>query len=117
LKSKNGDYESLLVQKNVDELRQVALQWRASAYIWEYRYLNKFLVLNSQRVLEWFSTFTHPIDAQVFDGYWRTIIPVPNERLAILDALKQHLLIAGDSSFQVTPKGKEYLEVRGPLPK
>ena len=96
-----------------DRLRQ----WRANAYIWEYRYLNYYLVYNTQCVLNWLYDNNKPIDFEVIDSVWRLIIPNAQERVAIVSALQQHYLIqTTGNGFEITPKGREYVEFRGMRP-
>jgi hypothetical protein len=89
---------------------------RGTSYLWEYRYLNYFLVAGTQAVLDWLislerTTYRH------FDATWLPIIPSANERGAIINALQAHHLIQEvDGTIQVTPKGKEYQKWRGELP-
>lgn len=90
--------------------------WRASAYLWEYRYLNYFLVPRTQSVLEWFKNITGPVNAALFDSFWIPIIQDPKEREAIVEVLLSHHLIQNENGlFSLSPKGREYIEFRGPL--
>ena len=90
----------------------------ATAYVWEYRYLNYFLARGTQHVLDWLiglpqsTTFAH------FESVWIPIIPSANERQAVITALQAHHLIQQENSglIVVTPKGREYAEWRGSLP-
>lgn len=92
---------------------------RATSYLWEYRYLNYFLVYGTQSVLNWLislsqltTTYSH------YDATWLPLIPSANERVAIINALQAHHLIqVNDGAIQVTPKGMEYQQWRGELPK
>ncbi len=91
---------------------------RAKAYLWEYRYLNYYLVLKSQRVLDWLSALQSNTTISFYDSFWQPIIPESNERKAIIDALQQHhLIVLNGELIEVSPKGKEYIQWRGPLPK
>lgn len=89
----------------------------ATAYIWEYRYLNYFLVRATQGVLDWLIGLPQATTYMHYDSVWLPIIPSANERLAIINALQTHHLIQQDASgmIVVTPKGREYQEWRGPL--
>lgn len=89
---------------------------RAKAYIWEYRFLNLYLVIGSQCVLDWIAG-KKTTSLGFFDATWLPIITDPKERNAILAALHNHHLIEinGDA-INITPKGQEYLEFRGSLP-
>lgn len=93
---------------------QLANQWRANAYLWEYRYLNYFLVPNTKRILTWLYEQKNPVTVSFADAFWLPIIPAPAERLAILTALTQHYLVHNNQGFiQITPKGREYVEFSG----
>lgn len=89
----------------------------ATAYIWEYRYLNYFLVRATQIVLDWLIGLPQATTYMHYDSVWLPIIPSANERQAIINALQTHHLIQQDVSgmIVVTPKGREYQEWRGPL--
>jgi hypothetical protein len=91
---------------------------RAKAYLWEYRYLNFFLAPTTQRILDWLACLTDRTTSGMFDAWWLPIVPNANERRAIINALQAHYLIligAGDL-IEVTAKGREYIEWRGPMP-
>lgn len=90
----------------------------ATAYIWEYRYLNYYLVRGTQLVLDWLVGLPQATTYMLYDSVWLPIIPSANERQAIINALQTHHLIQQDSTgmIVVTPKGREYQEWRGPLP-
>ena len=90
---------------------------RARAYLWEYRYLNYFLVYATQRVLDWLASLPASITVTAYDSYWQPLIPSGEQRRTILAALESHNLITFRSDLiEVTPKGREYLQFRGPLP-
>lgn len=98
-------------------LREFLEAERARAALWEYRYLNLFLVPHTQRVLDWLANLQQRTTAQMYDSFWMPLIPDSNERAAILDALRSHHLIQLQGlMIEVTPKGKEYVKSRGPLP-
>jgi hypothetical protein len=90
---------------------------RANAALWEYRYLNVYLARGTQAVLDWLGKTDGPISLRFIDSHLQTFIPDARERDAINAALQKHHLInvAGDF-VKITPKGREYLEWRGPLP-
>lgn len=91
--------------------------WRQAARVWEYRYLHYFLARGTQVVLDWLATLPRPVTVQAADAYWQAVIPDASERRAILDALRWHDLVAVEGDrIQVTDKGSEYREFRGPLP-
>ncbi|HEY3383472.1 MAG TPA: hypothetical protein VGK32_17020 [Vicinamibacterales bacterium] len=91
---------------------------RARAYLWEYRYLNYFLVANTQRVLDWLAGLPERTSYEMYDSWWLPVIPNPSERQAIINALQAHYLVMvqdGNHLLEVTPKGREYLTWRGPI--
>ena len=90
---------------------------RANAALWEYRYLNYYLVRTTQLVLEWLAAQPQPVSMRLLDSFLQAPIPDANERTAIVTALQNHHLIALKAdALTVTPKGREYLQWRGPLP-
>ena len=90
----------------------------ATAYVWEYRYLNYFLARGTQHVLDWLIGLQQSTTYALFESVWIPIIPSANERQAIITALQAHHLIQHEDSglISVTPKGREYADWRGPLP-
>ena len=107
---------SSLNERELDEVKQLLDAERARAYLWEYRYLNCFLVYHTQQVLDWFASLPSPASLALFDSAWLPLIPGADERRAVINALQAHLLIQlrGDL-VEVTPKGREYIGWRGPL--
>lgn len=100
--------------KKVAELFQAE---RARAYLWEYRYLNYFLAYGTQKVLDWLASLPSRTSCDLFDTFWLPYIPSAEERTAIITALQAHHLIQiQDNLIEVTPKGREYIQWRGPLP-
>jgi len=54
----------------------------------------------------------------MYDTYWTPLIVSAEERDAIMTALQAHHLIQiKEDLIEVTPKGREYISWRGPLPK
>jgi hypothetical protein len=107
-----------LTQQQREAVEGIIRAERATSYLWEYRYLNWFLVYRTQLVLDWLvslpegtTTYRH------YDATWLPRIPSPDERDAIIRVLAAHHLIEiNDGVIQMTPKGREYHEWRGPLP-
>lgn len=99
------------------EIENLIKSERTNAYQWEYRYLNHFLVRGTQVVLDWLASRPQPVSIHFASSFWLPVIPSADERFAIVKALEAHLLIQvkGDG-IEVTPKGREYLQWRGPLP-
>lgn len=99
-------------------VEQIIRSHIATAYIWEYRYLNYFLVRVTQQVLDWLAALPHATTYAYYDSVWLPIIPSARERQVVINALDAHHLILTDTTGMiiVTPKGREYLEWRGVLP-
>ncbi|HZX76825.1 hypothetical protein [Lysobacter sp.] len=106
-----------------ERLRQLNEQWthtfndeRARAYLWEYRFINAFLVPRTQAVLDWLAASQDDrgsTSIALFDTWYKDIIPSATERQAILDALSNHVLIViANDTITVTPKGLEYIQWR-----
>jgi hypothetical protein len=90
---------------------------RARATLWGYRYLNYYLARSTQHVLDWLASLDTRTTLAMFDSVWLPVIPSTKERHAIINALESHYLIAlRGEVIEITPKGHEYLEWRGPLP-
>lgn len=86
---------------------------RAVSYLWEYRYLNHFLVPQTQVVLDWFAGLRTSITYRNYDTEWIPRIPSAKERDAIWTALQAHHLISvNDELASITEKGKEYIAWR-----
>jgi hypothetical protein len=101
---------------DVVEVRNSVKEERARAYLWEYRYLNYFLLRHTQMVLDWY--FNHE-DATLpkYHEYWKEYIVSEKERGDVVTALTTYnLLVQDGETVKLTPKGKEYHEWRGPLP-
>jgi hypothetical protein len=96
---------------------QLVQSERAHAALWEYRYLNLYLVRGTQMVLDWLATLPQGISTAFYDSQLQAHIADANERIAILNALQRHhLLTLQNGLLRVTDKGREYLRWRGPLP-
>lgn len=99
------------------QIENIIKSERANAFLWEYRYLNFFLVYRTQLVLDWLVSLPQPVSIHFIKSFWLSIIPSADERSAILNALKTHHLVQlNGEAIEVTPKGREYLSWRGPLP-
>ena len=99
------------------EIVQLVQSERANAYLWEYRYLNHYLVRGTQATLDWIAEARGAVSLSLVDSQLQTSIPEARERTAILSALESHrLIVASGNTIQVTAKGREYLGWRGPLP-
>ncbi len=106
-----------LTAQQQEEVIQLLKAEKAASYLWEYRYLNRFLVYQTQQVLDWLVGIPQPITTRLYDTHWLIQIPKAEERTAILFALQAHHLvqITGER-LEVTEKGREYQEWRGALP-
>jgi len=106
-----------LTPEQAQQLASFIQSERANALLWEYRYLNRFLARSTQLVLDWLGTLQQPISVNLIDSHLQAFIVDAQERLAILTALQNHHLITiANNLVQITPKGREYLQWRGPLP-
>ena len=91
----------------------------ATAYIWEYRYLNYFLARGTQVALDWFVGLPQPTTYAHYDSLLLSVVPSARERQAMFNALEAHHLVTHDGAsnmIAVTPKGREYHQWRGALP-
>ena len=103
--------------QDFEQIRQLFNAERARAFLWEYRYLNYFLVRHTQQFLDWLIGLPSSTSVALADAYWMPSVPDPNERKAVLDALRMHHLIQLNGDLiEVTPKGREYVQWRGRLP-
>lgn len=82
--------------------------YQRMARMWEFRYLNHFLVPDTQWVLDWCATTS---EASV-----QTLGLVYEPADAALDALFKHRLIEQEGdAIHATDKGREYIKFRGPI--
>lgn len=106
-----------LTPEQVEQIAQAFQAERAKAYLWEYRYLNYYLVSHTQRVLDWIASLNTRTSYSFFDTLWMPAIPSAQERQAVIKALESHHLVQFVGELiEVTPKGKEYIQWRGPAP-
>ena len=114
------DIISDLTKEQQEEIQQLANSYMENATLWEFRYLDLFLVNTTQYVLDWLISYNQPISAHLYDSTWLPIVPSANERGNMFNALQGHHLITFDQSsgmIAVTPKGFRYQKWRGgPLP-
>lgn len=105
-----------LTAEQQEELRKVFQAERAAARLWEYRYLNLFLALGTQLVLQWFMSVQVTTE-DAYDVFWSQYITDANQRKTILQVLTSHHLVEADGpALKVTDKAREYVGWRGPLP-
>jgi hypothetical protein len=105
-----------LTPEQVDTIRKVFEAERARAALWEYRYLNYFLVPHTQQVLDWLDSIKGAPTVDLYDSIWIPRIPSSEERKAVLRALEAHALVTVNGPLiEVTEKGKQYREFRGSL--
>lgn len=98
-------------------LNEFAEAEQLRARLWEYRFLNYFLVPTTQRVLDALVAHGKRTTVSYVDAELIAVIHDPNERTAILAALlDHHLLQRSGEQIEVTEKGREYQKWRGPLP-
>ena len=90
---------------------------RAAATLWEYRYLNMYLVRTTQTVLDWFETQSQPVTRSLVDSQLQARVPDAGERTAIMAALLNYRLLQQHGELvEIAPKGREYIKWRGLLP-
>lgn len=105
-------------EQDATTLRALAIGEKNRAAFFEYQYLNLYLVPHTQLVLDWIAGLDRSISTREYDAWWMQRIPVPDERRAIVFALANHHLVSLTDNYSLitlTPKGREYLEWRGPL--
>jgi hypothetical protein len=109
----NVQLPAQLTEPQREQVTSLLSAEQATSRLWEYRYLNYFLVANTQRVLDWLAQFPQQIAYSFYDTQWLPIVPDANERGAIINALQSHHLVQTDAqSISVTPKGHEYIQWR-----
>jgi hypothetical protein len=96
------------------------VQLRQRSLFWEYKFLNMFFVYRTQRMLGWLidqqakgqQTLLASFDAELAGQH-----VAMDERVAILQALQDHLLVSRENDLiRITDKGLDYARWRGPLP-
>jgi len=99
-----------LTQQQKQSVEQLIRSHIATAYLWEYRFLNYYLVSATQMVLDWLISAKKPMTFQLYDSTYMLRIASANERKAIIDALETHRLVDIDTNYliHVTTKGREY---------
>ena len=109
--------QNVLTPEQVQQIEDAFKAERARAALWEYRYLNYFLARSTQHVLDWLGGLGVNTTTAMLDSFWLPFIPSAAERNAIITALQAHHLIQIHGEvIEVTPKGREYIQWRGPLP-
>ena len=108
---------STLNDTELEQVKDLLSAERTRAYIWEYNYLNYFLVPTTQHILDWLSACTTPVSTSLFHTFWTPIVSKPTERDTILSVLENHyLIIIENDLIAVSPKGEEYIGFRGKMP-
>ena len=57
------------------ELKEILKSERSHATLWEYRYLNYFLVRGTQMVLDWLASQPGPVSVRLLDSFLQPVIP------------------------------------------
>ena len=65
---------------------------QATIRLWEYMYLKDYLVLNTHWVLAWLNP-KNSTSIDLFNAYWRFVIPIAKSRENTILALQNHYLI------------------------
>ena len=105
-----------LPPEQMERIQELVIAERANARLWEYRYLNYYLVRGTQGVLDWLAACKDAPTTDLYDNFVSQWITSATERQAILSALHRHHLVEDGPLLKVTPKGREYITWRGPLP-
>lgn len=106
--------EEVNLPEDQDEKNGLIVQWRANAYLWEYLYLNYYLVHHTHLVLDWFYGLKEGVTFSLFDTVFKQSIQTPQERASVIKALEEHYLLERSNNIlKITPKGKEYVEYMG----
>ncbi len=101
----------------VEQVQSALNAERANAQLWEFRYLNHFLARSTQTVLSWLAGISAPASFSLVNSMWLPVFPDPDERKVIIEVLKAHyLVVVEDDLIQISPKGRQYIEWRGPIP-
>lgn len=91
------------------------------ARFWEFQYLNRFLVHRTQLVMDWLvyrQKDGQETPVSLYDSELAIRVIAPGERVAIIQALEAHGLInLRNEKIEVTQKGLDYFQWRGPAPK
>ena len=83
---------------------------------WEFNFLNYFLVLHTQQVLDWLIYLARPTTFSSFESAWGLLLPNPVERLAVITALTAYgLVLREGDTLTVTDKARRFVAWRGPL--
>jgi len=95
---------------SLEDLRAQVRAAESVSLLWEYRYLNYYLVAGTQATLDWFAGLNpRRTTLNVYDASLTQLVPDPSERNARLSALVQHNLVTREGEFlQISPKGEQY---------
>jgi hypothetical protein len=112
-----ADLPPQLTPQQKEDVLSLLRAEQATSRVWEYRFLNYFFVIQTQRILDWLSLLPQPVSYSFYDTQWLPIVPDANERSTIINVLQSHHLLQIDNQYiTVTEKGREYQQWRGPLP-
>lgn len=84
---------------------------RLTATLWEFRYLNYYLAMGTQWVLNWFVSQPNGAPESLYNATWAPNLANAGERDAVINALKLHGLIeleSGGNLMKATQKGRSY---------
>ena len=100
-----------------ERVRNLIQAQQDTVKFWEYRYLKEYLVLSTHHVLAWLN-LQNSTSTDLFDALWAQVIPIAKSRENIIFALQNHHLITvrDEVMIEITDKGRDYLQWRGPLP-
>ncbi len=102
--------EKVKIDEEIARLKFALERQMKQSKLWEFSYLNLFLIDYTKKVLVWLSN-SGPTATGTYHSAWMKQIPSGNERNTVLGALTHHLLVEGkDGQISVTDKGKEYID-------
>ena len=98
----------------LQQIRGIVESEQLKARLWEFRFLNFFLAPQSHRTLDLLASMPSPPAEGLICDLIQPFVPLPEERGAILLALRMHQLVAITQGLvEVTNKGRDYLTWRG----
>jgi len=70
-----------ITKMDAQKIMEIVDGEKANARLWEYKYLNHFLILGTQRVFDWLISSQRRPTINVYDNFWMPIIPGAKEEL------------------------------------
>jgi hypothetical protein len=87
---------------------------RDQARMWQFVFLNNYLVFHTHQVLDWLASFGGAVERSLLETAWLAQIPDPQERAAVVNALVTSGLATTEGpGVRVTDMGRDFLAWRG----